>query len=73
MAVLNLYHARVISGVVARPGGSILHNPSIFWFLLSFCYQCIDFHFEFFVFSLHKDETLNDSKSQFPNSGKLQD
>lgn len=48
----DLYHARMITGEVSRPWSAILHNPSLFWFLLSLRHQRVDPHLELFVFPL---------------------
>ena len=50
--VENLKHAGMITSVVPRPWGTILHHPSFFWFLCSLWHQCINPYFELFILSL---------------------
>lgn len=59
IALSNLNHAGVVPGDVPRPWSPILHHPTFFWFLCSLCYQSINPHLKFFVFSLHFSNKQN--------------
>ena len=48
----HLDHAGVITGVVTRPWGAILHNPPFWGYFHGFCNLCVDPHFKFFIFPL---------------------
>lgn len=50
----HLDHAGVVAGVVARPRGAVLHDPSFRGYFHRLCNQCVDPNFEFFILSLPK-------------------
>jgi len=52
IATLYLYHSRMISSVVTRPGSTILHCPAFFRDFLCFGNKSIYPHFKLFILSL---------------------
>jgi len=53
-----LNHSRMITNIVSRPGGPILHCPSFFRNFLGFSNQGIDSDLEFLILSLGKKKSM---------------